>query len=127
MRLPSPTWLAALGALLACGGNPAPDSEPDLRPVGPVRLEVENRSWTDAAIYLLSGGLTRRVGFVTGVSTRTFWVSAAELGVTGEIRLQAHPIGSRSSLTTETLLVHPGQLVRFTLENHLASSAVGVY
>src|SRR5207249_2355191 len=114
---------------IACARNPAPDGTDTalVDPNSPIEVQVENHGWSDATIYVLSGGLTRRVGMVTGSSSQSFTLPASYIGTMGEIRLRAHPIGSNGSLTTDLMTVQPGQLVRFTVENHLANSSYGVY
>lgn len=122
--------VAGLAVLPAgCARNPEPDGVDTAvtDPNEPIEVQVENHGWTDAAIYLLSGGLTRRVGLVTGSSSQSFTVPAGYIGTMGEIRLQAHPIGSNGSLTTDLMTVRPGQIVRLTVENHLPNSSYGVY
>lgn len=124
-----PTLASCLAVTIACARNAGPDGVDTALadPNAPIALEVENHGWADAAIYLLSGGLTRRVGLVTGSSTQSFTVPARYIGAMGEIRLQAHPIGSNGVHTTDLMTVQPGQIVRFTVENHLANSSYGVY
>jgi hypothetical protein len=117
-----------LGLTLGCFGNSAPQNDVALSDAtGPIAVEVENHGWNDAAIYVVSGGVMTRVGTVTGVSSRTFMVPSERVRATGDFRLIAHPIGGTGGLSTEQLLVRPGQLVRWTLEQHLPNSSVGVY
>jgi hypothetical protein len=119
-----------LGLTLGCFGNSAPQNDvalADADASGPIAVEVDNHGWHDAAIYVVSGGVMTRVGTVTGVSSRTFIVPSERVRATGDFRLIAHPIGTTGGLSTEQLLVRPGQLVRWTLEQHLPNSSVGVY
>jgi hypothetical protein len=94
---------------------------------GPVELRVENRSWSDAAIYLMANGLMQRIGLATAVGTTTLWVPARLLGESSDIRIVSAPIGSNRSHSTEPLLVRPGQLVQLTLENNIGLSSWGVW
>ncbi|MGH7632050.1 MAG: hypothetical protein ACREOF_22160 [Gemmatimonadales bacterium] len=102
------------------GAPPAPDR-------GPVEVRVQNRSWSDVAIYLMSDGLVQRLGIATAVGTTSLWVSEGLLGHSNDIRLLSAPIGSNASHRTETLLLRPGQLVQLTLENNLGLSSWGVW
>ncbi len=124
-----PTFIGLVAVNVACARHPSPDGVETalVDPNTPIEVEVENHGWSDAAIYLLSGGLRHRVGLVTGSSSQIFSVPGSYLGTMGEIRLQAHPIGSNGSMTTDLMTVQPGQVIRFTLENHLANSSYGVY
>src|SRR5687768_11467033 len=94
---------------------------------GPVEVRVENRSWSDAAIYLLSNGLVHRIGTATAVGTTTLWVPARMLGSSSDVRLISAPIGSNGSNATDPLLVRPGQLVQLTLDNGVGLSSWGVW
>ncbi len=127
MHLRLALYLAAmLTGAAACARNADAEDE-SVDPDSPIAVTVENRGFSDAAIYVLAGGLTQRVGLVPGISSATFLVVPSRLGSSGEMRLNAHPIGGNSSLTTERLLVRPGQTVHFTVEDHLSNSSVGVY
>ncbi|HEU4648744.1 MAG TPA: hypothetical protein VFS33_06755 [Gemmatimonadales bacterium] len=118
-----------LALTMACAHNPAPDGVETAMADrnAPIAVEVENHGWADATIYLVSGGLTRRVGMVTGSSSQSFTVPATYIGTMGEFQLKAHQIGSPGSLTTDVMTIQPGQMIKFTVENHLANSSYGVY
>ena len=100
---------------------------PDRQDLGPVEVRVNNRSWSDAAIYLVSEGLTQRLGLATAVGTTTLWVPERLLGPSGDFRLLSAPIGSNHLDATESLLVRPGQMVQITLENGFGLSSWGVW
>jgi hypothetical protein len=115
--------VAALGLGCAIGTGAAParlDS-------GPVEVRVENRSWSDAAIYLMSNGLVQRIGLATAAGTTTLWVPARLLSPSSDIRILSAPIGSNRSHATDALLVRPGQLIELTLDNGLGLSSWGVW
>ena len=114
----------ALASLSCAFGSGASVSRQDS---GPVEVRVNNRSWSDAAIYLLSDGLTQRIGLATAVGTTTLWVPERLLGPSGDFRLLSAPIGSNQLDATESLLVRPGQLVELTLENGFGLSSWGVW
>jgi hypothetical protein len=124
-----PTLASCVALTVACAHNRGPEGVETamVDPNAPIAVEVDNHGWADAAIYLVSGGLTRRVGLVTGSSSQSFTVPASFIGTMGEIQLRAHPIGTTGSMTTDLMTVQPGQVVRFTVENHLANSSYGVY
>jgi hypothetical protein len=116
--------LAALGLGCAVGtGSSAPEPVEN----GPVEVRVQNRSWADAAIYLVSNGLVQRIGLAPAVGTTTLWVPARLLQPSSDVRLVSAPIGSNRSHATEPLLVRPGQMVELTLDNALGLSSWGVW
>ena len=113
--------LVAGGA--ACGSRrpPAPD------PRGEFALSVINHHWLDVTIYVAHGGERTRVGTVTASSNERFFLSGRLLSATHEMYLIGHAVGSLEVIRTEILLVHPGQVVEWTLENPLRRSSVGVF
>lgn len=90
-----------------------------------VVLRVENNNWSDMRIYLLRSGVPIRIGFVSALSERAIalprWVRSV-----GEVQIQARPIASRLTYTTEPILIGTGREVRLTLEEHLPLSAWSV-
>lgn len=91
-----------------------------------VLVEVESHNWNDITVYLLSGGLPERLGMVTALGGATFDFSSHRLNSSGGIRLRALPVAGRA-FTTETILVFPGQVITWTLENDLDASSFSVY
>ncbi len=120
MRLAS---VAGMGLGCAIGGAAAPARVDS----GPVEVRVENRSWSDAAIYLMSDGFVQRIGLATAVGTTSLWIPARRLGHSNDIRIVSAPIGSNRSHATEPLLVRPGQLIELRLENNVGLSSWGVW
>jgi hypothetical protein len=95
----------------------------DRRRVG---VEVQNHNWSDITVYLMSGGLPQRLGMVTALSSATFDFSSHRLNTSAGVRLRALPVAGRA-FTSETILVLPGQLITWTLENDLDRSSFSVY
>ncbi|HEX5385828.1 MAG TPA: hypothetical protein VFW66_03925 [Gemmatimonadales bacterium] len=122
------SFAAVMAAGPACARNPDPLAFGGALAAGaPIQVDVANHGWADAAVYVLSGGISQRIGFVNGFSEQTFNIPAAYLSDSGDFQLQAHPIGSPGGLTTDRLTIHSGQFIRFTIENQLANSSAGVY
>src|SRR2546422_2536606 len=96
-------------------------------PEGEIALSVTNHNFLDVVIYVLHDGQQTRVGTVTGSSSQVFYLRARLLGTGREMRLLGHPIGGQTVARTETLVVQPGQYIKWTLETDLARSSVGVY
>jgi hypothetical protein len=89
-------------------------------------LEVENHNWSDVVVYLMRGSQSRRLGMVTAASTAHFTFPYRDLGTGGNARLRAHAVGGPQAVTSETLLVQPGQDIKWTLESDLRRSFLGV-
>jgi hypothetical protein len=96
---------------------------PDRRGVG---VAVESHNWNDITVYLVVGGLPQRLGMVTALSSATFEFSSHRLHGSGGVRLRALPIAGRP-FTSETILVQPGQVITWVLENDLDNSSISVY
>jgi hypothetical protein len=89
-------------------------------------LEVENHNWNDLVIYLMRGSQSHRLGMVTAASTAHFAFPYRDLGTGGNARLRAHPVGGAQAVTSENLLVQPGQWIKWTLESDLRRSFLAV-
>jgi hypothetical protein len=127
-RAPSRALLLSLLLLPACSRHAmSDDSEPRPTRDTPVSVEVENHNWSDMVIYLDRGQLSRRLGTVTSQSTAIFSFPFLQLGNTGNARLRADPIGNLRSFSSEDLNVQPGQTIKWTIENDIDRSFLGVY
>jgi hypothetical protein len=92
----------------------------------PIDLEVESHNWSDIVIYLVRGTQRQRLGMVTALGNTVFTFPYRRLGNGGDARLSAHAIGG-GGYTSESLLVQPGQTIKWTLESDLARSSLSVY
>jgi hypothetical protein len=92
----------------------------------PVDLEVENHNWSDIVIYLVRGTQRQRLGMVNALGKTVFTFPYRRLGTGGDARFSAHVIGG-GGYTSETVLVQPGQSLKWTLESDLARSSLAVY
>lgn len=90
-------------------------------------MVVENNNWSDMTVYILRDGVRTRMGAVPSMGRATFVLSSALVGGTGEIRVQADPLGSSNKWTSQPILIVPGNQVRFRLENNVALSSYSVY
>jgi hypothetical protein len=113
---------AGCGLLFPRKEQPGPSAEPS----NSVLVEVESHNWNDITVYLLSGGLPERLGMVTALGGATFDFSSHHLNSSTGIRLRALPVAGQA-FTTETILVFPGQVITWTLENNLEASSHSVY
>jgi hypothetical protein len=120
-------YTVLISAALGCGlfssrHQPAGDSL-DRRRVG---IAVESHNWNDITVYLITGGLPQRLGMVTALGSSTFEFPAQRLNTSGGVRLRALPVAGRP-FTSETILVMPGQVITWRLENDLDNSSLSVY
>lgn len=128
--MPVPRLAFAFVVLATCPGcgllssNHTNRSGPSGR--GLVMVAVESHNWNDITIYLMAGGLPQRLGMVTALSSATFDFPSHRLNTSGGVRLRALPVAGRA-FTSETILVLPGQVITWTLENDLAASSFSVY
>jgi hypothetical protein len=91
-----------------------------------VAVAVESHNWNDITVYLIAGGLPQRLGMVTALGQATFDFPAQRVYNSGGVRLRALPVAGRP-FTSETILVQPGQVITWRLENDLDASSLSVY
>jgi hypothetical protein len=118
---------ALLALTSGCGlfSSRSPSSSDSAAPTK-VLVEVESHNWSDITVYLLAGGLPQRLGMVSALSSATFDFPSHRLNTSAGVRLRALPVAGKP-FTTETILVYPGQVITWTLENHLDASSLSVY
>jgi hypothetical protein len=111
-----------------CGllSSPPHISQSNLAATGQVSVAVESHNWNDITVYLMAGGLPQRLGMVTALSSATFDFPSHRLNTSAGVRLRALPIAGHA-FTSETILVLPGQVITWTLENDLDASSFSVY
>jgi hypothetical protein len=117
--------LVVAHAIVGCHSASLPDPAPSPEPT--VDLQVQNHHWRDLTLYAIHDGQRSRIGTVTAVSTAVFTLPAHLLAANGEMRFVADAIGSQDTVTTERLIVRPGQRVGWTLESDLARSSVAIW
>jgi hypothetical protein len=101
------------------------DTTPDLQ--AEVPLQVDNHGWTDVSILAIHGGVLTRVGQVDATKTETFILPVWMLSSGRVLQLRAEVIGSSAAITTERLVVQPGQYAVWSLEYNIARSSLAVY
>ena len=129
MRLSPSLAVPLLAFLLVAGGcrGAAPGATRAPRVTrDPVYLMVTNRHPLDMKVYVLHGSEKTRIGIATALTTTSFRISAHLLRGLGDVRLYAEAIGSRGSVTSEMLVLHPGDAVDWSLAYDLDQSAVMV-
>ena len=111
--------------LAACAHNspPAPSSWANAE----VGLIVENHNWSDVRIYLVHDGVSERIGTVTAAKTESFVLAGRYFESMAGIQLQAFAIAGDQPYTTETLTIHPGDIITWTLESRLDHSSILIH
>jgi len=96
---------AVLMGLPACGKGPAPEVDP----MEPAYVQVENQSFYDMTIYAWRSGMRMRLGIVSGNSTAMFPIPRSMANPGMPIRFQADPIGSSRTPFSQEISVSPGE------------------
>ena len=120
--------VCTLVSALGCGlifPAPPPVQDQAAQPAS-VAVAVESHNWNDITVFVLTGGLPQRLGMVTALGEATFEFPSQRLNTSGGVRLQAHPIAGQP-FTSDAILVLPGQMITWTLENNLDASTFSVY
>lgn len=110
----------------ACS-SAAPGGGADVRPTGPVSVQVTNQNWSDVHAYVLVGGQRQSLGVITTTNSRTFELSPQMLMGQRGVTFIGLPIGSRLAYVSEELLVAPGDRVVWTIHNNLQQSTVSIF
>lgn len=119
--------IVALGVLAsACAGNRMTPQERAERDAQQTRLEVTSHHWDDVRVYAAGSGARVRLGLVASMETRTFRLPADVLAAEGSVRLIAKPIGAPFPHETDHILLRPGDLVEWRIENPLSLSSYAV-
>jgi hypothetical protein len=117
--------------LSACHqSRPAGDptrADPLIEVQGEIAVHVINRNWIDVMVYVSHGGVRTRLGLAVASTTTDFSVPLRLLGAGREYRLQGHPVGVPTEISTETLVGQPGDNVTWQLEPVFAQSTVVVH
>jgi hypothetical protein len=119
--------LTSLLLFSGCAANSSRrDREEDREKTAETTLQVENHHSGDIVIYLMRGNQPYRLGLVTAASSAHFTFAYRHVGSTGNARLRAHAVGGPRTVTSETLLIQPGQWIKWTLESDLRRSFLTV-
>jgi hypothetical protein len=76
---------------------------------------VDNQSFSDMDIYVLSGGQRVRLGTATGERKTKLKIPGFVLGGTQQVRFLARPIAGNRLPVTEELSIQPGDDVTLTI------------
>jgi hypothetical protein len=116
---------ALFTALVATGCvSAAPHQASDALVGGTAEVHVSNQNWNDMRIYVEQSGSRVRLGTVTSMTRATFRIPRTAVGADGRIQLVADALASRDNFVSRPILVEPGQVVDFTIHNHLGVSNI---
>jgi hypothetical protein len=76
-------------------------------------VRVENRSFDNIVVYVLSqSGMRRRLGEVSGTSTRVFEIPRNMIFGATPLRFQVDPIGSSRTPISQDIVVSEGDQIQ---------------
>jgi len=114
----------ALLAIAACARNKSDEEEADLEPSrDPIQVHVRNENFLDMTIAVLAGGVSRRLGLVTGNGVGDFTM-AYNVANGQSISITATPIGGNGRYTSPGLSVGSGQMIEVRIGSTLRQSSV---
>lgn len=91
---------------------------------GVVFVDVRNANNLDAAVYLLSGGQTHRLGLVTTNGEERFRVEPRLVAPPGYLRVAASLLASNRRYVSEEMALQPGDVVELVVQPDIATSYV---
>ena len=86
-----------------------------INPQAEVAVTVDNQNFLDMNVFLIRGGQRIRLGMVPGLTQRILMVRPELIGYGTELQFELHPIGGRSNPVSETMTVHPGDVIHLTI------------
>jgi hypothetical protein len=89
-------------------------------------VRVTNNNALDVTVYAVNQSMRVRLGTVTTASTANFALALHSVSPTGDLQLLADPIGSRRTVTSETIHVFAGQVVEWVLTADLRTSTLSI-
>lgn len=79
--------------------------------------QVTNDSWYNIRVYVVDQGRRQQLGSVASYESTTFDLPQDMVDASGQIQMLADPVGSRTSYRSSPVLIGPGQVVRWTVQN----------
>jgi hypothetical protein len=106
--------LLSILAIGACARASGDDEGGDLEPVrASTTVRVENRSFENVVVYVIgSSGARRRLGDVSGTSTKVFEIPRTMIFGATSLRFQVDPIGGSRSPISQDIVVSAGDQVQ---------------
>ncbi|HEX6060265.1 MAG TPA: hypothetical protein VFZ11_14745 [Gemmatimonadaceae bacterium] len=106
--------LLSILAVGACARASGDEEAGDLEPVrASTTVRVENRSFENVVVYVIgSSGARRRLGDVSGTSTKVFEIPRTMIFGATSLRFQVDPIGGSRSPISQDIVVSAGDQVQ---------------
>lgn len=105
-----------VGAGTPSGAEPAAAEQGEERNQ-PTVAEVSNDSWFNIQVYVADQGRRQQLGSVSSYQSATFEVPSDMVNTSGEIQLLADPVGSTRTYRSYPVMVGPGQVIVWTVQN----------
>lgn len=86
-------------------------------------LQVTNNNWSDMNVYVVRGAMRQRLGTVGSLTTSKFKLPRYIFTSPDPVQLVADPIGGARPYMSPPLLVNPGAVVEWRLENNVNLSS----
>jgi len=93
----------------------------------PVRVYVQNNNWLDMRVYAVRGSTRLRIGTVRSQQGQFFELPTHMIEAGLHVQLQADPIGSDRVMTMPRVMINPGDIVEWNIENSLNLSRISVW
>ena len=121
--------IAALSlTIVACAHHHRAAAEPAaiVPPLDPVNVNVTNNSQSSMEIYVIGNGTSYHIGSVAPGLPRMFELRAAVIVAGGHVQFLAQASGAGPRITTDEVLVRPGDIVDFEITTSLVGSRATV-
>ena len=79
---------------------------------------VSNESWYTISVYVVDSGRRQRLGSVSSYESSSFEIPEDMVILSGQIQMLADPVGSTTIYRSSPVLVGPGQVVNWTVQNN---------
>lgn len=109
--------LLLTGCSLVAGGPSMAEGEAEKQEKGPATAAVTNDSWFNLQVYVADDTRRDLLGNVPSYETTTFEIPRSIAAASGEIQLVADPVGATNEYLSAPVLIGPGQVVEWTVQN----------
>lgn len=123
---PTPRLAFALVVAVAACSRNNPETGADFEPrPEPISVFVRNENFLDVNVFVLTGGVSRRLGQVNGNSSGDFKLNAS-FANGQSVSVTAVPIGQSTRYVSPGLQVRPGQRIEVRIAASLRQSSTVV-
>lgn len=84
----------------------------------PTTAQVSNESWYNISVYVVDSGRRQKLGSVSSYESASFEIPADMVNASGQIQMLADPVGSRTTYRSSPVLIGPGQVIKWTVQNN---------